>query len=413
MMDTFEIPGHLLEKIDAKHLSQFMADEGLFSTGSKEAMLIHLIDALNDEEDTTEKDQLVASYHEFLLKTIKHNNNRIVITYPLLTTDQLPYYSEKNLCSKFEVSSVSELYFSDVIRGGILKKNRFELLYRNITTSEGLTDLIEVCFGRTGEFTRSDDRKAIFYDYVWCEIDSNNQSLRVIMSEPPAGFSTQSNENKTKVRQNLIGRLKFEYGLIFKEIDDKQTLFKMYKYLTAHIEEPYSKQVLPFKNDIEDFVNNVKKELSISDTEDINLTYRIQKLFERNLIQNDFINFRTKKVDDGRILNISYSDEVGGNVKASSGGYFFNGQINQELDLQDSSVYFDTKESIYNDKKLSSITVSWVNKSQFKDDRFTTINVKYSAYKNCYITHFLRYNVREEIYNYVLPKFDEYKRKPI
>ena len=157
----------------------------------------------------------------------------------------------------------------------------------------------------------------------------------------------------------------------------------------------------------------MKEKLLINDIEDIKLAYRIQKLFERNLIQKDFIKFRTKKVDDGRILNISYSDDVGGNVKASSGGSFLNGKANQEFDLQDSSVYFDTKESIYNDRELSSITVSWVNKSTLDDDRFDTIDIRYSAYKNFYVTHFLRYNVREEIYDYVLPKFNEYKRKPL
>lgn len=83
------------------------------------------------------------------------------------------------------------------------------------------------------------------------------------------------------------------------------------------------------------------------------------------------------------------------------------------MDLQDSDVYFDTKESIYFDQELSSIVVSWVNKSELKDDRFDNIEVRYTCYREFYITHFLRYNVREEIYEYVLPKFDEYKRKPL
>lgn len=157
----------------------------------------------------------------------------------------------------------------------------------------------------------------------------------------------------------------------------------------------------------------MKQKLSISSYDDINICHRIQKLLERTLIQKDFKAFRTKKVDDGRVLSVNYSDEVGGNVKATSGGTFFNGQSNQELDLQDSRVYFDIKESIYSDQKLSSITVSWVNKSELIDDRFDNIEVRYTCIKGAYITHFLNYGVREEIYDYVLPKFNEYKRKPL
>ena len=336
-----------------------------------------------------------------------------MITYPLLTTEQSPYYSEKNLCTKFDVSSIKELYFSDVIEGKLLKDGRFEPIYRNVTSSEGLIGLIEMAFGRICKYTRFDGKKVTYYDFIWIEIDPKLQVMRVTMSESPSGFSVYEKDSTIKTQQKLVNKVKIDYGCIFSEVNEKQSLFKIYKYLTAHIEDPYYRQVLPFEKEIEEFVTNMKEKLLINDIEDIKLAYRIQKLFERNLIQKDFIKFRTKKVDDGRILNISYSDDVGGNVKASSGGSFLNGKANQEFDLQDSSVYFDTKESIYNDRELSSITVSWVNKSTLDDDRFDTIDIRYSAYKNFYVTHFLRYNVREEIYDYVLPKFNEYKRKPL
>lgn len=412
-MEEFFIPRHLLDKIDSKHLQQFMRSEGLEHLGSKEMLLDTLIKTINTEDDDIEKAQLVASYHNFLLKTIKHNNNRKIVTYPILTTQGVPYYSEKNLINKFNVSSVDELNYSNVISGKGLKNNDFTEMFRYVTISNGLIELIEVCYGRINKYKRSDNSEIISFEYVWCEIDTKDDVLRLTMSTNNNEFIKNNNDGRNRTRNLIVKKLNRDYSLTYLSITEKQTLFKIYKYLTAHIEEPYEKKVMPYSKEIEEFADRIRSNLLISDNEDINLSHRIQKLFERNLIQKDFKEFRTKKVEDGRVQSVNYSDEVGGNVKATSGGSYFNGKSDQDLDLQDSRVYFDIKESIYHDKELSSITVTWVNNSDFEDDRFDNIEVRYTCYRGFYITHFLNYGVREEIYNYVLPKFDEYKEKPL
>ncbi|EGO2727262.1 hypothetical protein ACIMQ7_000979 [Enterococcus faecalis] len=413
-MQEFTIPSHLLAKIDAKHLQQFMRNEGFDHSQTKEALIYRLIESINAEDDEAEKEQLIASYHNFLLKTIKHNNNRKIVTYPIQTTQSSPYYSEKNILNKFDVPSIECLNFSKVISGEGLNKEKFTELFRHITVEDGLVELIEVCYGKINKEKRDDESEITTYEYVWCEIDPKEDVLRLILSTKRNEFTKNNNNKDRNKTQKLIkDKLNRDYNIIFLTLTEKQTLFKMYKYLTAHLEAPYEQKVNPYSKEIEDFTSKIKAELSISEKEDIGLSHRIEKLFERNLIQKDFKSFRTKKVDDGRVQSVNYSDEVGGNVKATSGGSYFNGKSDQNLDLQDSRVYFDIKESIYNDKELSSITVTWTNKSGFRDDRFDEIEVRYTCHRGFYITHFLKYGVREEIYNYVLPKFNEYKRKPL
>ncbi|EJF48923.1 hypothetical protein YS9_2306 [Enterococcus sp. C1] len=413
-MTEFFIPRHLLDKIDLKHLQQFMYREGLKYQGTKPDLIDTLIMQINNEDDKQEKEQLISSYHNFLLKTIKHNSNRYVITYPIITTKHSCYYSVNNIKNSFGISDLNDLNHSEVFLGETLKMGDFTEIFRHVSESDGLITLIEVCYGKINKYRRDDDSDVVVYEYIWCEIDTQSNVLRMTMPVNSQEFIRGENSGGRSKRQKLIiKKMNKDFGLVYSEISEKQTLFKIYKYLTAHIEAPYEKQVEPYYDDINEFSESIKRSLSISNIDDINLGHRIKKLFERNLIQKDFKAFRTKKVDDGRVLSVNYSDSVGGNVKATSGGSYYNGQADQALDLQDSRVYFDIKESIYNDEELSSITVSWVNKSELQDDRFDNIEVRYTCYRGFYITHFLRYGVREEIYDYVLPKFNEYKRRPL
>lgn len=407
------IPGHLLNKIDFQHLKTFMKSEALENQGTKEMLLQKLMNEINNEKKD-ERELLLASYHNFLLQTIKYNNNRIVVTYPIITTAYSVYFSEKNILDQFDVDNLTELNFSNVIEGSNLRINKFNLIFRHIKCDNSEVKLIELCYGRINKYKKEDGSSKTFYEYVWCEIDPQKNVFRMIFSENPRSFIKNNTDgSRSKVQKEIESKIRRDYHLVYAPSKENETLFKIYKYLTAHIEEPYQKKVEPYSSEISTLVKTMKEKIGISDDEDIQLENRIKKLFERNLIQKDFQHFRTKKVEDGRVQSVNYSDEVGGSVKATSGGSFFNGKSDQELDLQDSRVYFDIKESIYNDRALNSISVSWVNKSGLEDDRYSDINVKYVCYSGFYITHFMSIGVREEVYNYVLPKFDEYKGKPL
>lgn len=410
-MDEYFIPRHLLEKIDRQHLAQFMKKEGLNVSENKEKMIYDLIEAINNlvgEENSTDREELIASYYKFLLETLKHNNNRTIITYPIYVTERSSYYSVGGLLTQFDVNDITMLNHSTVITGNRISKGDFTEIFRHITEEEGLIKTIELCYGRVYDYRRSDDTIIEKYEYVWCEIDSKSDLLRIIL---PAKGKNETSQHSLQL--TFLNKLKKEYGIVTKELNESTTLFKIYKYLTQQLELPYSQEVTPHEKAIDNFTNQMKQNIGVTDAEDIGLSLRIKKLFERNLIKKDFQNFRTKKVDEGRVISINFSDAFGGKVKASAGGSFINGENLQDLDLQDSDVYFDTKESIYRMEKLPSVTVKWINNSGFVDDRFDYIEVRYTACQGFYITHFLRYNVREELFNYVLPKFDDFRRRPL
>lgn len=416
MIEELDIPGHLLEKIDLITLKEFVKGEGFNVDGTKEMILSSFLNSINIEDDDVEKSFLISRYHNFLLKTLKHNNNRIVVTYPMLITRQSAYFSEANLMNSLQIDDISELNYSKVIFGETLKQEEFTEIFRHVNSEDGDIKLIEICYGRIKIKTLDDGRTKTYYEYVWCEIDNVNKKFRIILSNSSIMISKDDKYGSNSLLRKGIEKLvSSSYGVLYSDFSNgKKTLFKMYKYLTAHIEEPYQKKVEPFDDEILSFANDMKGKLDIGDNEneDVGIYNRIKKLFERSLIYKDFENFRTRKVNDGRIISVNYADEVGGNVKANSGGSFRHHGKNKDLDLQDSRVYFDIKESIYKDEELNSIQVAWVNKSELIDDRYSKIEVKYTCYENFYITHFMNSLVREEIYNYVLPKFDEYRRKP-
>lgn len=182
VVEILEIPRHLLDKIDRKHLEQFMRNEGLEHSGTKEMLIDDLIKQINSESDSIEKNQLIASYQNFLLKTIKHNNNRLVITFPIVTTTYSSYYSVKNIVQQFDVPDISSLNYSDVIFGKKLKYDEFNEIFRHVHSSNGLVDLIEICYAKVSSYRRKDEKEVTTYEYVWCEINPKQNTLLLTMS---------------------------------------------------------------------------------------------------------------------------------------------------------------------------------------------------------------------------------------
>ncbi|HBC1836448.1 TPA: hypothetical protein IUB81_002523, partial [Enterococcus faecalis] len=85
------------------------------------------------------------------------------------------------------------------------------------------------------------------------------------------------------------------------------------------------------------------------------------------------------------------------------------------LDMQDSDVYFDTKETIYSLKSLGILVVEWNAIRDFPklEDRYQKPKATYIAYKDYYVCSINRINLNKEISDYVLSKFERYRNLPI
>lgn len=415
-----EYPAHLRHKFDKNVVKQIAFDIGIDTSGDIDKLIYTTVVDINKEDDPEEKEDKLALYHQFVLDTIKHGDNREILTFDIEYGSTSPLTSFSRLLNHLNVNR-EDFFVSKVMYQQYLSDD-YVLIYRN-TDMDIQTDAmakISLVYGRRVLYKKpikNTKRKIddIKYEYIWIEIDIVNYKMRMIISSNEKNYiDGRENGTRNQIVNRFLPKLRNNYIFsIDNEANESHTLFKIYRELTDYIEKEYNDKIsVDLKSEINDFAEHIKTNLGITDKEDIELGYRIEKLFERNLIKKDFERFINKKVREGRVLNVGFTDSVGGSVKANSGGKkkSVDGEI--IFDLQDSDVYFDIKETIYSEKGLQSITVSWKNDTVLTEDsRYKEIIVKYTAFNGYFSTHFLRANTRKEIYNYVLPKFNDFKRR--
>lgn len=417
-MDKIEYPYHLFHKLDKSVTMGLIHDFGLDKNGNADKLVYDIVYDLNHETDKEESGLKVAMYYDYLLETIKFSDNRIVITYEIDFGESAPITSFSKLLNQLGIDEDS-FNVNSIIRPDSISEDN-SIVYRNATLDNDVINTIDIVYGRSVLYKRpipnTKKVKTIqSYEYIWVEIDVTNRMLRFIISDNEKNhIEGKFDGTRTQIIKEILPELQSKYVFsVNGDLDERHTLFLLYKHLTSQIEKDYSSKITAeIKDEIEHLVSDVKIQLSIIDKEDIGLCNRIEKIFERNLIKKDFENFVNKQVKDGRVLNVGFTDSIGGSVKAASGGKRRFGDKELSFDLQDSDVYFDIKETIYLVQQLQSITVSWKNADVLVDDsRFSNINVTYSAFDGFYVTHFKGIKVRKEIYNYVLPKFEEFKKR--
>lgn len=419
-MKKLEYPIHIRHKFDKTVVIDFAKDLGIDIKGDTDTLVYSSYVDINEEKDKVERENKLSLYHQFVIDTIKYGDNREVLTFQIDIGETSPLTAFPRLLNHLNVDRrnffVSKVMFPEHLN------DDYTLLYRkaNINPDDDTINSVELIYGRHVKYTRpikNTKRKSIEdrYEYVWVEIDVVKSHLRMTISQNEKNqVEGKENGTRTEIVNKFLPKLRNDFIFSIKnEADESYVLFKMYKELTEYIEKEYNDKItLDIKKEISEFTEKVKRELQINNREDINLSHRIEKLFERNLIKKDFENFIKKRVREGRVLNVGFTDSVGGSVRANSGGRSRSVEGEIIFDLQDSHVYFDIKETMYTQKSLQSITISWMNEEVLKEDsRYSEILVKYTAFSNHFSTHFLRRNTRKEIYDYVLPKFEHFKRR--
>lgn len=417
-MTELEFPLHIVDQIDNEYLKEIVYEYGLEKDGGPSKILFDIINDLDKEEDQAEKELKFLIYSDFVLNTVKYMNNRVVMNFEIEISENSALSSLSSLLNFIGCYNLEDFFIFNHLEPKLNKD--YKEIYRNIElgTNDEIKKL-ELVYGRIVKVEKTIKGstirdEVIKYEYIWIEIDCLSNQMKVSISENKKNLYTDKDSGfRNEIIYNFLPKVCRKYNF---SIDDKSneshTLFLIYKNLTENIEMPYSDQVSDkIHSKIEEITKDIKKDLEIKDNEDIGLTNRIIKLFERNLIKKDFKNFISKNNLEGRIEKVTFTDSVGGNVRASSGGNF--GSESKDFDIQNSDIYFDIKETIYLVKKLQSIVVVWKNDVALpKDDRYKEVRVRYTAYNGFYETHFQFINVRKEVAEYVLPKFDEFKRRP-
>lgn len=122
----------------------------------------------------------------------------------------------------------------------------------------------------------------------------------------------------------------------------------------------------------------------------------------RAIIQSDFDNFKHNPNVEGRVKGFSFSDREGTRLQASKGPG--RSLIGDEINIEDSTAYFDNKETINKAGKLSSVKIVWNPGYDGITDR---VQVRYTAYPSFLEMHFLYREVTEDEYENVLRKTEK------
>lgn len=424
-----DFPIFLLEKIVASQFESFLKnlngnynDENrknvkFRTSGSRTKKLINFLSDTEKVSNSKDRKKLFNEFKDFLINQIKYNSTRIVITIPLNILRNSTILKVDSL-ENFTGKSISQMTFNKVLdqKG---KKKDFTKFYQNVECLENEVLAIKSCFLRKVEYSvynETDNRngntiekKVQKHEYVWTEILPKEKKLLINISNNKKNmFNNNFSGKPHEIYTYFLKILKQEFNIVETMYSEKETLFNIYKQLTEEAEKPYTEKIAPYNDDIDNFIKDMREKLNIKEGEknDVNLELRIKKTFERALIQRKFLEFRNNENNmEGRVLKFSFSDISGGKVDASG---------DEEVSLDKCDVYFDTKETIHESQCLKSVTVEWFKLESVLglsgvEEKIRKIEVRYSAFDEYYITHFMNDNVTEDVSEFVLPKFDKFK----
>lgn len=286
------------------------------------------------------------------------------------------------------------------------------LVYSKVTKKKSNTTLdliekIDLCFKEyyaVGGFTYKGVKipVTIETDFIWCEIDVNKNNVKIkTKDESTSNHKTRNATTICAKYQKLIFEV-FNLGEMESVAEINNTLYKIFKDFTDTAEKEFIDKVAPYLKDISTFTDTLSDKLKIqSSVYPLDIPLRVQRLFERSLIQQDFekyTSFFTGK--KGVVTRLFFSDESGATVNARSGD-----QSKEGIAVAD--IYFDTRETIDELKALETIWVTWF--VQNEDTLITNCKTRIFVLNDSYVVHFLYGYVLEEEENYVFSNIERYR----
>ncbi|QIL50521.1 hypothetical protein G7084_03845 [Weissella coleopterorum] len=399
------------EHIDSKDLNDFLRSEKRKVSSTKRTALIDLENDIygdNDNLSDIEKKELEYKFRRLILKNVQYTINREILISSINIKNKSVLFNRYNGEDELLIDN-NEIFDYEKI------STKYRQLYRNVNiNSDNKIVNIKFIFGKKYKVNELDLEGYEItekFDYIYINVDVENEILTMSIAEKSNNMLKENHSSNSLFERFIVNNISDKYEFSIEENNELHTLYKMFNELTKEEENIYRKRTLESENLINNFINEVNIKYNFKDYNEINeWTLRVNNLVTRRLIRQDFDSFLNRAFSVGKVLKIRFVDVLGGTVDAKSGGTFGN----KELDLQDSDVYFDTKDSIHIEKALKSITIRWDIPDEIlpKDDRTKYLNVRYTAYKRYYITHFIKMNVREEVAEYVLPKFEWYRKIP-
>lgn len=375
---------------------------------------IELAENLSDNDEAFKN-----RFNVFLIEQIKYTTNSNIVTVPIKIVGSKDVLSS-NAIFESKVKSFKIMNGISSLTDEILDQkfeedvNDYILVYSNkeVVNNSDKIKTVSLCYARKKINISFDSNKEQIktaeLDTIFIEIFPQDKFYRVHISNIGRTLEQQSNSIVTKL-EFVADKLKTLFDVKSTNASYKNTLYKIYRILTMKAEKKYVDKVLPEKGNITELVKKVSSKIEYDDAgaNSIDLEYRVIKIFERALIQQDYANFiKSTENREGFIDKFQYQDQSGGRVLASS--------KSKEFSMERHDIYFDTKESIELQKQLNSIWVTWFKRIVIEgNETINRISVRYEAHDSYLVTHFIYGQANREESDYVFQKFSEFERKTI
>jgi hypothetical protein len=412
------IPESIKENIFAYRFKNFLQSAGKRYSGTLEQLKERVEANLGDED-------FRLRFLEFLKNELSNGKNRQIYISKFEISNLHVLRNVNSVQSNLAASGLPFENFNNLLKDDLEHE---ELVLLNVEADNEYPNKvkkIEMCFYK--EIQPSEDfKKDKFTDYVWVEINPENQTI-LIKIRPHTQQYLKNFHTSKKTYEEIFEKLKETFPLTMIDMRyAKEVFYTIFKELTEIAEQPYREVIDPFTDLINNFQNELLPQVGITKPEDISvIATRYKRLLERSLIINDidnYLGYHTSR--KGIVERIALTDLSGASANVLSG---------DQDGLDVANIYFDIRETIDEMKKLDKLWVKWfLYEENISDEQIelfdgeeleeeesqpvyedgNTIVARFEVTKEYIIINFMKKLwVSKEVQDYVLSTFNEFEEK--
>lgn len=394
MATYFKINKRVVDYLNYDSLRNFLRPlPSIASSGVKNELINRIEEAINNNVLPKE------TFAEFLSHELRYGHNRVLFITRINSATLHKIKDFSRLKEALKTADLPNEEFSDYI-DFVPHSEKPELVHLEINRVGASVQQIVLCFANmvlvnrtTGEMTSSLEDT----DYTWVTIDIINEQL-IVALRPRSNFSNETSAKSVATFVYYTNYLSQIFSLKYFSNDEmKSTLYNIFKEMTTKAERPYVEKVRPLESEITKFCNEVAASIGLSSCEQpVNLPFRVRRLLERALIQEDFLNFKAYSIGKvGTVERFLYADETGARVNATT-------DDSEGIGLKD--IYFDTRDTIDDQKTFNKLWIQWF----YDSDPQNNISTKLEVTSKYYIIHFYKYHTGVE-QKHVLSAIETFK----
>jgi len=391
MEKYFKLNKRLIDYLNFGSLRNFLRPiRSLQSSGLKHELIARIEEAINNGNLPKE------AFYDYLAHELRYGQNRSLFITRINSASLHKVKDILRLKAALQTAGLKDEEFSDYVDSFPTSEDP-ELVHLEIERDGAEVKKIILCFSNLIMVNRITEDGMVSVedtDYVWITIDIVNEQLLIAVR--PRGNLNDTSSRTVAIYNYFTHYLTDVFSLKYFSNDEmKYTLYNIFKELTTKAERPYVEKVEPYLPQIEEFCHQVAAGIGLpSSVAPVNLPFRIKRLLERALIQNDFFNFKAySKGKIGTVERFFYADETGAKVNATAND-------GDGIELND--IYFDTRDTIDDQRMFKKLWVKWFLPNE------NEIDTKLEVTSSYFLVHINRYHSGDE-QNYVLSTIEAFK----